>query len=231
MSDVSLAENWRWVQDAVNAACARAGRRRESVKILAATKTVAPERIREAARLGLRYFGENRVQEREAKRAALEDQTLEWHLLGPLQSNKAAKAVQLFACIETVDSLALAQRLDRLAVAPLAVMLEINIGREAQKHGVMPEEALELARAVAALPKLELRGVMAVPPAGETAEDSRAYFAALAALSDDLRQACGVTPPDWELSMGMSQDFVVAIEEGATLVRLGTALFGPRRQG
>ncbi|MGH9520281.1 MAG: YggS family pyridoxal phosphate-dependent enzyme [Terriglobales bacterium] len=228
MSIPSLADNLRRVQETVAAASARSGRTPDAVKILGATKTVTPERIREAAALGLRYVGENRVQEREAKRAALDDLEFEWHLLGPLQSNKAAKAVQLFHCVETVDSIALVQRLARIAVAPLPVMLEINIGREPQKHGVTPEDAPALAAAVCGSPSLQLRGIMAVPPAGAVAEAARPYFAALAILSDDLRRACGKPPGVWDLSMGMSQDFAVAIEEGSTLVRLGTALFGSR---
>ncbi|HUX67038.1 MAG TPA: YggS family pyridoxal phosphate-dependent enzyme [Terriglobales bacterium] len=226
---MSLADQLERVRAAMAAACARRGRSESAVRLLAATKTVAPERIREAHRLGLRLFGENRVQEREAKREALADLEAEWHLLGPLQGNKAARALAGFDLIETLDSLALAQRLSRLAPRPAAVMLEINIGEEPQKHGVAPAAAEEVARAVAALPGLALGGVMGIPPAAAAAEASRRHFAALAELGERVRQAAGAASAGWELSMGMSHDFEVAIEEGATLVRLGQALFGSRR--
>lgn len=225
---MSLADNLQRVRDAVAEACARAGRSPAEVKILAACKTVSPETIREAAGLGLRLFGENRVQEREAKRAALADLPLEWHLLGPLQSNKAARAVVDFDCIETLDSPALAQRLSRLAARPLPVLVEVNLAGEAQKHGVAPEAALALAEAAAELPRLRVTGLMAVPPQTASSEQARPHFAALRRLSETIRHRLGIPPTEWVLSMGMSQDYAVAIEEGATLVRLGTALFGAR---
>lgn len=196
--------------------------------LLGATKTVPPERIREAYAAGLRHLGENRVQERVAKQAALADLDITWHLLGPLQSNKAARALELFSVIQTVDSLALAQRLQRLAQHPVRVLLEINLAQEPQKHGVAGAEALELAQAVCQLPGLRLSGVMAVPPAAEDPERSRPYFRALARLGEEMRAAVEAPPEGWELSMGMSHDYAVAVEEGATMVRLGTALFGAR---
>lgn len=212
----------------IAAACVRSGRAPEEVTLLAASKTVAPERILEAYACGLRHFGENRVQERLAKQAALADLDIEWHLLGPLQSNKAARALELFDVLETVDSLALAERLNRLATSPVRVMLEVNIGGEAQKHGVAPDQTLPLARGVASLPNLRLCGVMAVPPAAEDPEASRPYFRNLAELSRQIRTALSAPPQRWDVSMGMSHDFEVAVEEGATMVRLGTALFGTR---
>lgn len=213
-------------------ACARRRRSPESVRLLAATKTVEAARIRAAYEAGCRLLGENRVQERQEKREALSDLAgAEWHLLGPLQQNKAGRAVAMFDCIETVESLALARRLDRLAgeagVKP-AVLLEINMGREPQKHGAMPESALELAGAISGLDHVELRGVMTVPPYSDDAEDARRYFAELAELGERIRTAAGRAADGWELSMGMSHDYTIAIEEGATLVRLGTALFGSR---
>lgn len=223
-----LSQSVERARAAIAAACVRVGRAPEEVTLLAASKTVAPERIREAYVCGLRHFGENRVQERMTKQAALADLGIEWHLLGPLQSNKAARALELFDVLETVDSLALAERLNRLARQPVQVMLEINIGGEAQKHGVAPDQALSLARAVAALPNLRLCGVMAVPPAAEDPEASRPYFRNLAELSRGIRAALPEPPQRWDISMGMSHDFEVAVEEGATLVRLGTALFGTR---
>ncbi len=216
------------VRAAIAAACARVGRAPEEVTLLAASKTIAPERIREAYACGLRHFGENRVQERMAKQAVLADLDIEWHLLGPLQSNKAARALELFDVLETVDSLALAERLSRLVKAPVRVMLEINVGDEAQKHGVVPDQTLPLARAVAALPHLHLCGVMAVPPAAEDPGASRPYFRSLTELSRQIRAVLPAPPERWDVSMGMSHDFVIAVEEGATIVRLGTALFGAR---
>lgn len=210
-------------------ACARRGRPEGSVRLLCATKTVTPARIGEAYAAGCRLFGENRVQERQAKLAQVAElQGAEWHLLGPLQQNKAARALGLFDCIESVDSLALAQRLNRLASAPTQVLLEINIGREPQKHGVLPEAALELALAMQSLERIEVRGAMTVPTWTEAPEGARRYFAALAELGEQLRLALHRRPQEWELSMGMSHDYAVAIEEGATLVRLGTAIFGAR---
>ncbi|MGH9413160.1 MAG: YggS family pyridoxal phosphate-dependent enzyme [Terriglobales bacterium] len=215
-------------REVIAGACARSGRAAGEVTLLAVSKTVAPEEIRAAYACGLRHFGENRVQERAAKQAALADLAIEWHLLGPLQSNKAARALDLFDCIETVDSLALAERLSRLTPRPLRVLMEINIASEPQKHGVAPAQALELAQAVSALPQVRLSGVMGVPPAAADPENTRPYFRALAELSGRIRAALTPAPGRWDLSMGMSHDYRVAIEEGATMVRLGTALFGAR---
>ncbi|MGH9468431.1 MAG: YggS family pyridoxal phosphate-dependent enzyme [Terriglobales bacterium] len=220
------------IQANIRAACARSGRRPEEVTLLAASKTVEPERIRAAYAAGVRAFGENRVQERAAKQAALADLAIEWHLLGPLQSNKAARALELFDVVETVDSLPLAERLNRLAPSlargPLRVLIEVNVAQEAQKHGVAPDAVAALARAVVALPHLRLEGLMGIPPAAEEPEASRPHFRALAALHREVRSGLPAPPPRWELSMGMSHDYEVAVEEGATLVRVGTAIFGAR---
>ncbi|MGH9476011.1 MAG: YggS family pyridoxal phosphate-dependent enzyme [Terriglobales bacterium] len=218
------------IHEAIAAASARVGRDPASVTLLAASKNVPPERLREAYAAGIRCFGENRVQDRDAKQASLAGLPIEWHLLGPLQSNKAARALELFDVIETVDSLALAQRLSRLARQPVLVMLEVNLACEPQKHGVAPAHAVALTRAAVALPNLRLCGVMAVPPAAENPEASRPHFRALVALSAQIRAALPSPPARWDISMGMSHDFPVAIEEGATVVRLGAALFGPRPQ-
>lgn len=223
-----LRERLARVQAAMAAACARRQRPESAVRLLAATKTVPVEHIRAAHALGVRLFGENRVQEREAKWAGLADLEAEWHLLGPLQSNKAARALQSFDAIETVDSLALGQRLGRLATRPVPVLLEVNIAAEPQKHGLLPETAVATAEVLAALPHLQIRGVMAIPPVMHEAESCRRHFAALAELGERVRAAVDAPPGSWELSMGMSEDFAVAIEEGATLVRLGRALFGER---
>ena len=228
-----LADNLAIVRDAMAAACRRAGRPLESVRLMAAVKTIPPETIRAAVAAGIRLLGENRIQEREAKRAALADLDAEWHFIGALQSNKVAKAVALFAAVDSVDRAELAARLNRLAAAAgrvLPVMMEINIAAEPQKSGVLPAEAERLAAAIAALPALRLTGCMTVPPAEQTpehaAEAARPWFAAMRELSERLRPYG--RGDRWELSMGMSEDFAVAIEEGATIIRLGRALFGPR---
>lgn len=228
---MSLADNITQVQQRIAAACFRAGRPHDAVRLMAVTKTVASERILEAARLGLRLFGENRVQERQTKQEALAGIAAEWHLIGSLQSNKANRAVELFDMVESVDSPALAQRLDHAAQragGALPVLMQVNIGHEAQKHGVAPEQAIALAETIATLPHLRLQGLMAVPPAADDAEASRPWFAALRRLSEAVRERVGQPGQPWELSMGMSHDFEVAIEEGSTLVRVGSALFGER---
>ena len=197
---------------------------------MAAVKTVDAATLRAACEAGMRCFGENRVQERAAHQAELSDLPVEWRLIGALQSNKAARALELFDAIDSVDGLDLARRLNRLAgekARRLPVLIEINIGEEPQKAGLAPAAALAAASELAALEHLDWRGVMALPPLSNDAEATRPFFAAVAALAAQLRPAAA-PPGEWHISMGMSHDYAVAIEEGATMVRIGTALFGPR---
>lgn len=197
------------------------------VTVVAATKDRTPEEIREAVAAGIRHVGENYVQEAAAKKPLLPE-GITWHMIGRLQSNKAGKAVALFDWVQTVDSLELSRRLSSAAARTgksMPVLIQVNIGREPQKAGVLPEEVEALAQALRELPNLELRGLMAIPPAPERPEDSRPHFRALRRLFEELR-AEGF-PLD-TLSMGMSADWEVAVEEGATMIRLGTLLFGPR---
>lgn len=221
----SLAE----VRERMAAACRRAGRAPQAVRLMAVTKTVAPERIAEAIAAGQALFGENRVQELEAKRQALAGRAgLEWHLIGHLQSNKAARALAAADSMDSLDSPALAARLERLAAAAgkrWPVMIEVNVAGEPQKAGVAPAALPALAEAVAASPHLDLCGIMAIPPEAADPEASRGHFASLRAMWDRMKSYAGTR---WELSMGMSHDFEVAIEEGATLVRVGSAIFGAR---
>jgi len=241
-----IAHNIERVQTRIAAACRRAGRRLEEVRLIAVSKTVAPERIREAYDAGLRDFGENRVQEAEAKRPALRDLDITWHMIGHLQTNKARAACELFQWIHSVDSLRLAEKLEHAASAPLAagsagskgpeafatsvpVLIEVNLGGEAAKSGVAENAALELARSISALPALSLRGLMTVPPFTEDPEGARPYFSRLRELGKVIDSARLPKVSVGELSMGMSHDFEVAIEEGATQVRVGTAIFGARR--
>jgi pyridoxal phosphate enzyme (YggS family) len=233
---MTIAENIYNVRSQIEAACARRDRNPKDVSLMAVTKTVEPARIAEAAAGGIRLFGENRVQEMADKRSAVAGIQGEWHLIGHLQSNKAGKAVELFNVIDSLDGLETARRLNRVtekAGRMLPVMIEINVGREPQKHGVAPEKLRELLRACSELPRLEVIGLMAIPPAVAVAEHARRYFAAMRELSERFRPS-GTQPDEtrrWELSMGMSHDFAVAVEEGATMVRVGSAIFGRRPPG
>ena len=215
----------------VASACARAGRDQSSVAILPVTKSVAIGRLRAALAAGLTTFAENRVQEAELKVAALPD--AHWQLVGHLQSNKAHRALALFDVVHSLDSLDLAQRLDRLAReagrSPLPVFVQVNIDRDPAKMGMRPEEVEAALSQLAALAGLELRGLMTVGRLVARAEEARPTFAALRSLSERLR----VSQPALGagLSMGMSDDFEVAIDEGATVVRIGRALFGDRPGG
>ena len=216
---------------AVAAAARKTGRHAGDVALMAVTKTHSAEVVRAAARAGLTRFGENRVQEGAPKAEALRTEFpgLEWRLIGPLQTNKAKTALQWFQVVETVDRERLAQRLESLLQEggrQLPVLLEVNLAGEASKSGVSAVDAPRLLDAVLACPHLEVRGLMAVPPYDADPEKSRPHFAALRELRDRLATAAGRPLP--ELSMGMSHDFAVAVEEGATEIRVGTALFGAR---
>jgi pyridoxal phosphate enzyme (YggS family) len=220
------------VRSRIEAAARRAGRDAREITLVGVSKRMPAERIAEAARAGLTCIGENYVQEAREKRAALADcpQALRWHLIGNLQRNKARDAVALFDVIETVDRAALAEELDRRTAAAgrtLEILLQVNVSGEPQKAGARPQDVAALLAACAALPHLRVTGLMTVPEAADDAEATRPAFARLRALRDALRAAPGGQNLR-DLSMGMSADFEVAIEEGATLVRVGTALFGPR---
>lgn len=225
----AIAANLARVREGIAAAAARAGRRAEDVTLVAVSKTFPAAAIRAAWEAGLRHFGENRVQEWEAKQPALAGLDATWHLVGHLQSNKARRAARLFDAVDSLDSAALAEKLDRAAAEAgrrLRVLLEVRLAPEETKHGAEPDDAPALAEAVVALPQLDLAGLMAIPPYLEAPEQVRPHFARLRELRDRIAAQLGRALP--VLSMGMSHDFAVAIEEGATEVRLGTALFGPR---
>ena len=230
-----LSERVAAVRARIAAAAARAGRAPGDVTLIAVTKTVAAEVVRAAHAAGLTSFGENRVREAEEKIRALADLPgIRWEMIGHLQTNKAATAARLFDRIESVDSLRLAETLEARAAAAgrtLPVLLEVNSAGEASKSGFAPGEMLAAARAIAALPHLRPEGLMMVAPIAERAEDVRPVFRGLRGLRDELRASVPLNAVDggWrELSMGMSDDYAVAIEEGATIVRVGRALFGPR---
>lgn len=230
-----MRERIETINQRIAAACQRAGRDFFEVTLVAVSKTVEPARIRQAIEAGVRVLGENRVQEAAGKISELAnlvaEQNVAWHLIGHLQSNKVRRAVELFSTIQSVDSFKLAERLNAIASESgkhLPVFVEVNLGAEDSKAGVEPDEVLPLCEQVATLPALELRGLMTVPPFLDDPNDVRPFFRRLRALRDQARQAGIVGNEFNELSMGMSHDFEVAIEEGATFVRIGTALFGER---
>jgi len=226
----SIDKRLQQVKGRISAASERAGRDVRSVTLLAVSKTQGPEAVREAAASGQHAFGENYVQEALDKMAALADlrPPLEWHLIGPLQSNKTRPVAEAFDWVHSVDRLKIAQRLSEQrphALAPLNLCLQVNISGEASKSGLLPADVPPVARAVAALPRLKLRGLMAIPePAGDV-EAQRAPHRALRALFEQLNaEGLGLDT----LPMGMSADLEAAIAEGATIVRVGTAVFGER---
>ncbi len=223
------------VQGALATAVAAAGRAPGSVHLMAAVKTRPASEVAIVADLGLRMFGENRVQEGEARWAELPPglrNRVRVHFIGRLQANKARRALRLFDSLDGVDSAELARRLSRIAVEEgllREVMIEVNLGEESQKGGVPPEDAGALAREILGLPGLRLTGVMGVPPLSEDPEAGRPHFRRLAEVFRHVRSSHPEPEAMRWLSMGMSHDFAVAVQEGSTLVRIGTALFGPRR--
>lgn len=227
-----VARNVREVLDRIGRAARRAGRRPDAAHLVAVTKTVSAERIRQAAEAGVRIFGESRLQEARPKIDALRGaRDVRWHFIGQLQRRKVRTVVGTFEMIHSVDSVDLAAEIDRRAgEAGLRqdVLLEINAGGEATKTGFSPDEAADAVTALEAMPNLSVRGLMAIPPPGPDAEASRPYFRALRELARSLASPRLKRVRMEELSMGMSGDFEVAVEEGATLVRIGTAIFGER---
>lgn len=224
-------KRWQAVRQRIDDATRAAGRAPGAVRLLAVSKTFSAADVRAVHGLGQREFGENYVQEATDKRAQLADLAdIEWHLIGPLQSNKARAAAAAFDWVETVDRPRIAARLSaaRPATAPLDVLVQVNVSGEATKSGVAPAAAVGLARYVATLPNLRFRGIMGIPEPNGEAGRLRAQFRALRACFDACREA-GLAPDT--LSMGMSGDLELAIAEGATEVRVGTAIFGERRKG
>jgi pyridoxal phosphate enzyme (YggS family) len=231
---MSIAESLNWVRQRINAAASRAGRRSEDIALMAVSKTFPADSIREAYEAGLRVFGENRVQEFAGKIDSLRDlHDAEWHLIGHLQTNKSARAVELFAAVDSVDSLRLAQKLDASAQQlgkKLKVLIEVNVGGEAAKSGVAPDsrELEEILLAAPDLAHLDFQGLMTVPPFTDDPQQARPYFRRMLDLRDQIAARRLPAIAMNVLSMGMSHDFEVAIEEGSTCVRVGTAIFGER---
>jgi PLP dependent protein len=225
---MDLEANWNAVQQRIEAACARAGREPTSVTLIAVTKSQPPEVVCAAAALGLNLFGENKVQEAKAKIPQCPGR-LRWHMIGHLQTNKCRDAVGLFELVQSVDSLHLAEELNRRAdevAKRLPILIEVNAVGEASKFGCRPDQLLADLGRINALPRLEIQGLMTVPPWTLDPENVRPVFRQMRELKERCEQLLGAPLP--HLSMGMTGDFEVAIEEGATMVRIGTALFGAR---
>jgi PLP dependent protein len=224
----SVAENLERVREQVAEAAAKVGRAVDEIQLIAITKTHAAERVREAIEAGQTLFGESRVQEARAKIPLL-PASLRWHFVGHLQKNKIRHALPLFELFHSVDSLALAHEMNRIAdedgIHP-RVLLEINVSGEGSKFGFKPETVRAEMESLLALPRLSIEGLMTIPPLAENAEASREFFAQLREFRDALEKEFDLKLP--QLSMGMTTDFTVATEEGATLVRVGTAIFGER---
>jgi pyridoxal phosphate enzyme (YggS family) len=222
-----VAENMNRIRERIQAAVRRSGRQPDAIRLVAVSKAVDVERIRAAVAHGVSEIGENYVQEAAAKLPALADLALTRHFIGHLQRNKARHAVEWFDVVQSVDSLPLAESLSRRAMArgrELEVLLEVNVAGEATKSGVAPEEALALAEQVTFLPGLKLGGLMGIAPLAGTPDDARRAFRRLRQLFDQLPSSYRQT-----LSMGMTGDFEIALEEGSTMVRIGTGIFGQRR--
>jgi pyridoxal phosphate enzyme (YggS family) len=252
MSSVSeeMAANLAMVRERIELAASRSGRRAEEITLVAVSKTHPVERIRELYEAGVRHFGENRIQEWEEKRPRLAALDATWHMIGHVQKNKAARAAHLFDCVDSVDSLGLAEKLDRARVETCAkegktssanavssplepgdrlrVLIEVRLDPEPSKSGVDEQDVSRLAESILRLPHLELRGLMGIPPYFDDPEQTRPFFRRLHELRDATQNQLGmyVLPV---LSMGMTHDFEIAIEEGATQIRVGTAIFGERQ--
>jgi pyridoxal phosphate enzyme (YggS family) len=224
----SILDNLERVREQIAQAAAKAGRDVKDVELVAIAKTHPAEKVREAVEAGQTLFGENRVQEARAKISELSS-NIRWHFVGHLQKNKVRQALPLFEMIHSVDSLALAQDINRIAeeegLYP-RVLLEVNVAGEGSKFGFAPDDLREQMEALLALPRLSIEGLMCIPPLVVESEDSRKFFVQVRELRDSLEKEFNMKLP--QLSMGMTQDFPIGIQEGATLVRVGTAIFGER---
>ncbi len=224
-----LRKNYENLFERVEKACLRAGRKPEEVKVLGASKGQSEEKIRVLHSLGLKLFGENYVQEAEKKIKNLADLDIDWHFIGRLQTNKAKKAVSLFSTIHSLDRLSLAEELEKRASSlnkRINVLIEVNIGHEATKAGVFEKNLEEFVKELKNFPNLNLVGLMCLPPLTDDERKTRSYFKKMKVLFERIKPLVG--EEFTELSMGTSSDFEIAVEEGATIIRIGTLLFGPR---
>lgn len=228
---VDVGANYRRILDSINEAAVRSGRRAQEVRLLAAAKSQSVELIRAAIEAGVRLIGENYVQEAREKKQAI-SAPLEWHMIGHLQRNKVKVAIELFDVIETLDSAALARELDkegRKRERKIRALIEVNLAGEESKSGIAKGQVSALLAAVGELSHISVEGLMTVPPFRDNLEEVRPYFRELRALQEELQRLRIPNANLQDLSMGMTHDYAIAVEEGATIVRIGTALFGPRR--
>lgn len=228
----TIVENLQRIQTRIRSACDRVGRDPEEVQLVGITKTVSIDRVREGVQAGLRILGENYVQEALKKQQELHQLPISWHFVGHLQTNKARAALESFDCIHTLDRMSLARELDRQAHKlgrQAVVLIQVNTGQEETKSGIDPEGFLAFFKQAAEFDGLVVRGLMCLPPYFDDPEEVRPHFRRLRELLSRAQDLGVTSRPPTELSMGMSHDFEMAIEEGATLVRVGTALFGARR--
>jgi pyridoxal phosphate enzyme (YggS family) len=228
----NLSANLDRVKSKIREAAARAGRDADEIKLVAVSKTHPADELRDAIKAGGTVFGENKVQEAEPKISEIGRELAEWHLIGHLQSNKARRAVQLFDVIQSVDSLELVKRLERICVEEerqeLPILVQVDLAGEETKSGVPESDLPELVSYLRVCRRLKFDGLMILPPFFDNAEDTRPFFRRLRAIRDDLKSQGFFANAVGDLSMGMSHDFEIAIEEGATIVRVGTAIFGER---
>lgn len=228
---VDVPANYRIIIDRIGEAATKAGRRPEEIKILAAAKSQSVELIRAAIIAGVRMIGENYVQEAEVKRPTVSE-SVEWHMIGHLQRNKAKVAIKIFDLIQSLDSVALALELNKEGKKQekkIRTLIEVNLGGEATKSGIAKDQVTDLLRVVGDLSYLSVEGLMTVPPFKENPQEQRPCFSLLRELQVELQSLKIPNVNLKELSMGMTHDYAVAVEEGATIVRIGTALFGPRK--
>ena len=224
----NIAANIKGIIHKIKLAAERVGRKEESVKLVAVTKTVDVSKIKEAIRAGIKIIGENRVQEAREKFKDI-GKEVEWHLIGHLQTNKVKYIFDIFSLIHSVDSLLLSEEIQRRAEnkgLETDILIEVNLSGEKTKFGILPEKAINFVKDISRFKNINIMGLMTIPPFSESPEDSRKYFKMLRMLRDDIQKE-GIEMK--ELSMGMSNDFEAAVEEGATMVRIGTAIFGERR--
>lgn len=227
----TIAERLQYIRSKIDAACLKAGRKPEELKLLLATKTIEPEQIRQAFTAGVNYIGENKVQELKRKHPLLKDQQVEFHFIGHLQSNKVKDVIQYADCIHSVDRLSLAEALDRQLQKQgrsMDILMQVNTSYEESKFGVSPERAIALAKGLSQFNTLKIKGLMTIGLFSADAERVRKCFQLLASLKEQIVTLALPNTEMKELSMGMSGDFEAAIEEGATIIRIGTALFGQR---
>ncbi|MDH4226562.1 MAG: YggS family pyridoxal phosphate-dependent enzyme [Deltaproteobacteria bacterium] len=227
---LSIADNYASVRERIHRAARKSGRGEAEIKLVCVTKTVDVKLIKDAIKAGAGTFGENYVQEAEKKIKALSLKHVDWHMIGHLQKNKAKFAVKLFNMVESVDSPELADILSKKAETPLDILIEVNLAREKTKTGIDPAKLDKALRKISEMKNVRVKGLMAVPPFHDSAEHSRPYFQTLRRLAERINKEHIPNIYLTDLSMGMSADFDVAIEEGATIVRVGTAIFGERKK-